>query len=173
MKLRRCGLVLLVSLAACMPRPAPVDPADSAAPPPRAMVEAKAVDWAKRDAGPLVWPGNAESVQLIITGGWDPDEHFVWLIANGGDVAGVFRAGPREVADVVDQATRMAREKIASGGGTGSFVMLGTIYVPGPPRPPHAIPGWPEQYLRDIRNTAAGAHRETTRLQQKARAQQR
>lgn len=173
MKLCRCGLLILVSLAACMPRPAPpVEPADSAEPAPRAMVEAKAVDWAQRDGAPLAWPANAESVELIITGGWDPGEHFVWLIANGSDVVGVFRAGARELDDVVDKATQMARAQISGGGRTGSFVMLGTIYVPGPPRPPHAIPGWPEEYARAIRDTARGAHRETSRLNQKARTQQ-
>ena len=178
MKLRRCGLLFFVSLVACAPRAtAPAEPGEARAEPaPRAMVDAKPVEWAKRATPALEWPANAESVALIITRGWDPDEHFAWLIANGSDVVAVYRANARELDDVIDQAMRTARTRVAGGGGVGgnsaSFVMLGTIYVPGPKGPPHVIPGWPAQYLDDIYNAARGAHRETQRLQQKARASQ-
>jgi hypothetical protein len=113
------------------------------------------VDWGKRGTEPLAVPASTKHVQLVITGGATRDEHYAWLIANGTDVIGVFRASSSEVADVIGAAAGAARVAVASPLQTASFVAIGTIYAPPPPPPPHGKPPFfPPIYVEDVMRLA-------------------
>jgi hypothetical protein len=141
------GILLWVTMMvmACAPRAVgPVAPKPS-----RGALEAEPVDWAKH--GALAIPESAKHIQLIITGGFKRDEHFAWLIVNGTEVVGVFRASPNEVDDVLGTAAGAARAAVSSPIDTASFAAIGIIYTPPPPPPPHGKPPFfPQIYVENV-----------------------
>jgi hypothetical protein len=141
-KLRYACSVFVVSamLAACAPRAAvpPASPSPPAAS--AAALAAKPVEWSKRGSAPLAWPAQVRHVQVIITHGWDKDERFVWLIANGTDVVLVFDTTTESVADVVDAAAHAYRAVVSNPVDSLSYGVTGSTYAPPPPRPQLTLP---------------------------------
>jgi len=143
--------LLALSLAAC---PAPTGTTQPSTqermPPISAEVRAaKAVPYSRTVA--LAWPREATRRQLVISGGWQPDERFAWLIADGTKLVAVYRLATRE--DLNDLLAKIAQSEIsATTGGFNdqrSWVIAGAIPVPDPPPPPEPG-GFPWDYVQRV-----------------------
>lgn len=156
MKLRYvCGLMLFVSLiAACAGRAGgrPMSPRPS----PAALATTD-VEWSKRVPTASLWPASARHLQLIITAGNQRGQHYAWFITNGTDVVAAYNVRDVELGDLIIKAVTDAQPTVAMPGASASFGVLGSIWGPGPPRPPHAFP---EPYVVRVLDQAWRMNRE-------------
>ena len=111
--------------------------------------QAKPVPYSRTVA--LTWPRDARKLQLVISGGWQPDERFAWMIADGTKLVAVYRLGTRE--DLSDLLVKLAQGSIyATTGGvqdTRSWSIAGAVPLPNPPPPPEPG-GFPPEYLERV-----------------------
>jgi hypothetical protein len=155
---------MTVTLVACAARAtAPVAPKAS-----RAALAATAVEWAKRDPKARLWPASVTHGQLIITRGYDTDERFAWVIAEGTEVIAVYRCTPGEIGDVVDAATLPVRAAVGNPTQDAAWSILGSTDAPGPPRPPHVFPG---PYVERVMRRAWSVNYDPARAEARAGGQ--
>jgi hypothetical protein len=146
--------LMALSLAACggamtaqpqsQPRPQPPSPE---------ALEAKAVPYARDTT--IAWPRTFTRRQLVISDGWQRDERFTWLIADGTKVVAVYRTGTQE--EFNDLHAKLARDLVfatqGSPGDKASWGSAGAIKIPDPP-PPGPGGGFPKVYVDAVMTTA-------------------
>jgi hypothetical protein len=131
-----------------------------------AALATKAIPWEKRDQRTPLVPASVKQLQLIITPGWDKDEHVAWLIADGTDVIAAYQSRGNELGEVVDTVTKIYVAS-ASPANKMSFVMMGS-YTPRPPPPPPGPGGmpqiFPQIYVEEVMRAAWNVNHEAARV---------
>lgn len=88
---------LLISMIACGGAQKPVPP--DTTPPTLTM-------WNKRDPQASLLPPGARRVQLVVTAADDEEHRLVWVVAEGKQVATVFRVDTNELLEATTQALK-------------------------------------------------------------------
>jgi hypothetical protein len=103
----------------------------------------------------ITWPRDTTRRQLVISGGWQPDERFAWLIADGTKVIAVYRTTTQdELDELVAKVTRgLVFATVGSPDDKNSWGIAGAIKIPDPPPPPEPG-GFPEYYVDRVMTAA-------------------
>lgn len=105
------------------------------APSPR-IFETKIVIWDKRDSSPPTIPTTAKHVQLILSPGWDKEEHYAWVFADGTELIAVYRVTGEQRTEALDFAGGLVMPTKGTPLDKYGFGVLGSIVRPNPPSPP-------------------------------------
>jgi len=131
-----------------------------------AALATKAIPWQQRDPRTPLVPASVKQLQLILTPGWDKDEHVAWLIADGTEVIAAYRSTGNDLGELVDAVTKTYVAS-ASPANKMTFVMMGS-YTPRPPPPPPGpggMPGiFPQIYVEEVMRTAWNVNHEAARV---------
>jgi len=134
---RRLVSGLLISMIACGGAQKPVPP--DTTPPTITM-------WNKRDRDAPLLPPGAKRVQLIVTAADDEDHRLIWVVAEGTQVATVFRVDTNELLEAATQAIKDKQQQQNTVTLTVGDTSQGSPIGPGP-RPGPGPVGLPPREL--------------------------
>ena len=141
--------LVALSLAACAPTAAtPKRPPISTT-----TLQARPVAYVRATAL-TAWPAGSTRRELIISGGWQPDERYAWFIADGKEVVAVYRTTTKE--DLEEIARKFVQDMVFTTVSNPldktSWGIAGAIKIPPPPEPePGGMPPW---YVDKVMTTA-------------------
>jgi len=138
------------------PTPAPrPTPAPAPAPTSGDARHVRATPWANAPAT-LAWPKTSRRRQLLVSRGWKADENYVWFVADGRTVVGVYRTATRTELDgaIAKFVRDMTLATQSSPLDAMDWSIAGAISKNPPPPPPPEPGGFPEWYFEQVMKVA-------------------
>lgn len=144
MMIRKWTCVLLIAIAACgghvssrPPRPPISDQTRRVTP----------VDWASGKPNKVAWPKSLSRRQIVVTGGGEHEQNYIWYFANGTQLVALYRtATDGDLQEAIAQFKAELKEAMSAGvADKRLWAILGTgpIPIPGGPGPGgEPVPDW-------------------------------
>lgn len=150
MRIRKLICALVIASAACGGRVVPSRPPISD--------ETRAVrpaDWVAGKPNEIAWPKSLSRRQVLITRGWEPEQHYIWYVADGTRLVALFRtANQAELAEAI-ASFAVESESATAAGLADKRGWAGQGWVPNPPPPGPGPTGEPPVWkLEFIMNQA-------------------